>query len=128
MLSSYRPLALAMALCGVPLGAVAEIDSSVSGTWALERGIPENAYVLAARGALGSYLICFDAGNVSRVTVAVGGERSVLARGSCTLFAPTPENGIVVNFEEGAARAGAGVALGTFRMIVEDADNADDAD
>ncbi len=126
MLSSYRPLALAMALCGMPLGAAAEIDSSVSGTWALERGIPENAYVLAARGALGSYLICFEAGNVSRVTVAVGGDRSILARGSCTLFAPTPENGIVVNFEEGAGRAAeGGVALGTFRMILEETEDAE---
>ncbi len=122
MLSSYRLLALAIGFLAAPLAAAAEIDSSVSGTWALERDIPENAYVLAGRGALGNYLICFDAGNVGRVVVAVGGERSVLARGSCTLFAPTAENGIVVNFDD---EAESGVALGTFRMILQ-VDDTDD--
>ncbi len=122
MLSSYRPLALAIGYLAAPLTAAAEIDSSVSGTWALERGIPENAYVLAARGAPGNYLICFDAGNVGRVVVAAGGERSVLARGSCTLFAATAENAIVVNFDDAAESS---VALGTFRMILQ-VDDAED--
>jgi hypothetical protein len=76
-------------------------------------------YRLASSGASGDFLICFDTGNVRRVAVSVGDERSVLARGSCTVFAPTAENGITLGF--GAADGGASdrsVAVGTFRVIL----------
>jgi hypothetical protein len=56
--------------------------------------------------------------------VAAGGERSALARGSCTVFAPSQENGIVVDFASGGASASNGVALGTF-IIVPDKVEAD---
>lgn len=118
MLRIYGIAALASGFCGQPAFAAETALSSVSGTWALEQASTENAYVLASRGAVGDYLICFDAGNVRLVTVAVGEERSVLSRGSCTVFAPTGEDGIIVGFAEAEGQIDRPIALGSFKWIV----------
>jgi hypothetical protein len=111
--------AFALGLMTLPAVAAAESGTTVAGTWTLEHGPPAADYRLASRGASGDYLICFDSGNVRRVAVSVGEERSVLARGSCTVFAPTAEDGIVVRFAGGGGeRAARSVAVGTFRMIL----------
>lgn len=102
----------------------AHADAVLSGTWALEAEVGGGAYMLASSGAEDRFLICFSSGNVRSVVVATGGERSALARGSCTVFAPSQENGIVVDFASGGASADNGVALGTF-VIVPDEDEAD---
>ncbi|MFP4239892.1 MAG: hypothetical protein ACLFRZ_11380 [Rhodosalinus sp.] len=98
---------------------LADASRTVAGTWTLERGTSETDYRLASRGASGDFLICFDTGNVRRVAVSVGDELSVLSRGACTVFAPTGENGIVLDFaaDEGGA-SDRSVAVGTFRVIL----------
>lgn len=98
-------------------------EQVASGTWALETALQDGAYTLASRDTAGQYLICFTSGTVRSVTVATGVEESQLARGSCTVFAPTAEAGIVVDF--GAARTADianAVALGTFSVILPDTD------
>jgi hypothetical protein len=74
--------AAALGLCALPLAVAADAGRTVAGTWTLEQGAADAAYRLASRGVSGDFLICFDSGNVRRVAVAVGDERSVLARGA----------------------------------------------
>lgn len=116
-------IAIALGLWTLPAAVSAEALNSVAGNWALEQGAVEADYRLASRGASGDFLICFDSGNVRRVAVSVGEERSVLSRGSCTVFAPTAEEGISVGFQTAEGDLpGRGVAVGTFRMILPPAD------
>ena len=124
MLRRFCLTALSVAFCSIP--AFAEVGPVVSGKWALDARLPAGAYMLASGGTQGTYLICFDAGNVRQVQVAVGDERSVLARGSCTVFSPGQDNGIVLDLTGGAApHVEDGVALGTFRVILEDRNGLD---
>ncbi|KPQ19158.1 MAG: hypothetical protein HLUCCA24_02650 [Rhodobacteraceae bacterium HLUCCA24] len=115
--------ALALGLCSLPAAVAADASRTVAGTWTLEHDLSDGDYRLASRGTSGDFLICFDAGNVHRVAVTVGQERSVLSRGSCTVFAPTAENGIILGFaSRESAQSGHGVALGTFRVILPPSD------
>ncbi|WP_146204818.1 hypothetical protein [Jannaschia seohaensis] len=126
---SIRTGALAFLLLSFMSGlsAVAGDVTSYSGQWALDSEIPENAFVLAGRGAEGSYVVCFDAGNVSHVMVSRGEEGSMLARGSCTVFAPTAEHGILVNFYGEQYRSlDTAVALGSFRLVLRSSPSAED--
>lgn len=98
-------------------------EQVASGTWALETALRDGAYTLASRDTDGQFLICFTSGTVRSVTVAAGVEESQLARGSCTVFAPTEEAGIVVNFSAAqGADATHAVALGTFSVILPSVD------
>lgn len=98
------------------------VAHDVVGSWALESEAPSE-YVLAASGTPGAFLICFTAGNTRRIVVAVGDERSNLARGSCTVFSPTADDGIVVEFPAGGQEPPSqSVALGTFRLILPPAE------
>lgn len=119
MLIRFCLTALSVAILSFP--ASAEVGLVVSGKWTLDAKLTAGAYMLASGGAQGSYLICFDAGNVPQVQVAVGDERSVLARGSCTVFSPRQDNGIILDLTGDAALpVDDRVALGTFRLILED--------
>lgn len=116
-------ITLALGLCLLPAVAPADPNRTVAGTWTLEQGPADADYLLASSGTTGDVLICFDAGNVRRIAVAVGDERSVVSRGSCTVFAPTTDNGIRLGFsssEEGPSDGS--VAVGTFRVILPPAD------
>ena len=111
-------LTLLLGLLAVPGPTLAQSVPSVSGTWALDPDLAAASYVLAARGTPGTFLICFDSGNVRRIVVAVGDDRSHLARGSCTVLLPTPDDGIVVDFAAAADQSPHGIALGTFQVIL----------
>lgn len=110
--------AFALGLCALPLAVAADAGRTVAGTWTLEQGPAAAAYRLASRGVSGDFLICFDSGNVRRVAVAVGEERSVLSRGACTVFASTAEAGIDLGFAEDGGAPEHGVAVGTFRVML----------
>lgn len=119
-MSRYSILACVAALFATQAAALEKPLPPVEGTWALQSEIASNAYVLASRGVVGVYLICFEAGNVRSVAVAVGEERSVLARGSCTMFAPSQQDGIVVGFaDDNTVLPSRPVALGSFQVIIE---------
>lgn len=110
--------AAALGLCALPLAVAADAGRTVAGTWTLEQRAAAGDYRLASRGVSGDFLICFDSGNVRRVAVAVGEERSVLPRGACTVFAPSDDAGIDLGFAEGEGTQEHGVAVGSFRMIL----------
>lgn len=111
--------ALSVAFAGAAGTTLAEVRPAAVGTWAIEQGLGEAGYVLAARGIRGDFLICFNSGNVRTIVVATGAETSVLARGSCTVFRPSAESGVVVDFPAHDVPAPEQpVALGTFTMIV----------
>ncbi|WP_372890983.1 hypothetical protein [Rhodosalinus sp.] len=111
-------IAAALGLCALPAVVMADAGRTVAGTWTLEQGPAAADYRLASRGVSGEFLICFDSGNVRRVAVAVGEERSVLARGACTVFAPSDDAGIDLGFAEGEGTQEHGVAVGSFRVIL----------
>ena len=96
-------------------------EQVITGTWALEDSVSDGAYLLASSGTDGQYVICFSSGNVRTVSVRAGSERSLLARGGCTVFAATNETGIVVDFASEESTGGRNVALGTFVMMVPEA-------
>ena len=113
----WRALSVVGVATAMPTLAPAE--QIVSGTWTLETELRDGAYTLASRDAAGQYLICFTSGTVRSVTVAAGAEESQLARGSCTVFAPAAEHGIIVDFAtSGASEVAHAVALGTFSVIL----------
>lgn len=112
-----RALSVVVFAASLPTGATAE--QVVTGTWTLETNVGEGGYMLASRNATGQYLICFTSGTVRTVVVAAGLDESRLARGSCTVFVPTEDRGIVVDFPEaGSAPDERTVALGTFSVIL----------
>lgn len=100
----------------------AQAERLVSGTWALDSNNAEGDYVLASRGSEGQFLICFSSGNVRSIVVAKGDERSLLARGGCTVFAPSQEGAIIVGFASDGPDLPTGIALGTFVLIGPDSD------
>jgi hypothetical protein len=104
---------------GAPATILAESEHSALGNWVLDQGTSDAAYVLASSGVEGSFLICFDAGNVPAIKVSTGNENSFLTRGSCTVFSTANGQAIVVDFAEqvDAALAHA-TALGTFRFML----------
>lgn len=112
-------ITLLMALVVSPTTIAAEIEQAPVGTWTLEQGFGAATYVLASRGSQGDFLICFNSGNVRAVMVSVGSHSSVLARGSCTVFSPETDHGIVVDFHAGPSNMPEhSVALGSFRVIL----------
>lgn len=113
----WRALQLVV-LCAIPGPSLADPMRSVGGTWSLDTGVAGAVYMLASRGTVGNFVICFEAGNVGRVAVMTGDEKSLLARGSCTVFASSPDHGIVVDFASLAADdTPKPVAVGTFRVV-----------
>lgn len=108
-------IAFAVGLCALPAVGLAETPAILGGNWTLDHGSSGAQYRLASRGTAGDFLICFEAGNMRQVTVSVGDETSVLARGACTVFAPTAEDGVILDFVAEATEHS--VALGSFRLI-----------
>ena len=112
-------IVLSVALLVSPTTISAEVERAPAGTWTLEHGFGAATYVLASRGSHGDFLICFNTGNVRAVVVSAAAESSILARGSCTVFSPDPDHGIVVDFHNGPSNVPAhSVALGSFRVIL----------
>lgn len=112
-----RALAFVGGVCA-PSTMFAQNEHGLFGTWALASDLSNATYRLASSGVEGSFLICFDTGNVPTVVVSSGSEDSVLTRGSCTVFSAASEHGIIVDFVDAAADSAAhATALGTFRLM-----------
>jgi len=114
---------LPIVVAALPATIQADPSQGLGGTWTLEPNLGQAAYLLASRGTDGDFLICFNSGNVRTVVVSAGPENSTLARGSCTVFSPSEDQGIVVDFRPGATEMPEhSVALGTFRVISQHGD------
>jgi hypothetical protein len=109
--------ALAIGLLCCPAQLYAGDLRETGGKWSVDDRYGDAEYLIASSGASGDFLVCFEAGTVRTVKVAVGQEQSQLSRGACTVFAPTQDNGIVLDTPGRGAREAPGIALGTFRVI-----------